>query len=226
MQKADHSGHRNRLREKYIEHGVEALAPHEVIEMLLFNAIPYRNTNDIAKNLLDRFGSLSAVMDASIEMLMQAGLTRNQAAFLKLVPDVARLYTLDKYDNRSKVVDLSTVGAYIADRFIGLEEEEHVFLLLVDKKMKEVYSGMLSKGSFNASEISIRKLMALSLNYSAMGVILAHNHPSGFAIPSREDYAATLKIRDSLRLVGVELLDHFIIADHEAVSMRESGLFD
>ena len=75
--KADHSGHRDRLRNKYVENGVESLAQHEVLEMLLYNAIPYRNTNDVAKNLIDHFGSLSAVFDASREALTENGLTRN-----------------------------------------------------------------------------------------------------------------------------------------------------
>ena len=226
MQKADHSGHRNRLREKYIQFGVEALAPHEVIEMLLYNAIPYRNTNDIAKNLLDRFGSLSAVLDASIEMLMEAGLTRNQAAFLKLIPDVTRLYMLDKHDNPAKIIDSSTLGAYFIDKFIGMDHEEHVLVLLLDEKMKEVYSGVLSKGTFKASDISIRRLLGLALNYGAAGVVLAHNHPSGIALPSQEDYRATLRIEAALRLVGVELIDHYIVADNDCVSLKESGVLD
>ena len=226
MEKADHSGHRNRLREKYLNYGIEALAPHEVIEMLLFNAIPYRNTNDIAKNLIDRFGSFSAVLDATMEMLMEAGLTRNQAAFLKLVPDVTRLYMLDKHDNPSKIMDPDTISTYIADKFIGLGKEEHVFILLLDKKMKEVYSGILSKGSFNASEISTRRIMNLALNYGAVGVVLAHNHPSGLALPSQADYRATVQLQESLKLIGVRLLDHYIVADSEVVSMYDSGLMD
>lgn len=223
MQKADHSGHRNRLREKYIEHGVEALAPHEVLEMLLFNAIPYRNTNDIAKILLDRFGSLSAVFDATLDQLTEAGLTRNQAAFLKLIPDVTRLYALDKYDNPSKIIDLQRLPGYICDLFIGHESEEHVIFLLMDKKMKETYCGVVAKGDFSASAISMRKIIGLALNYGAAAAVLAHNHPSGFAIPSAEDYKATLQIRDSLRQIGVELLDHYVVADGDCVSMRDNG---
>ena len=226
MQKADHSGHRDRLRAKYAEHGVEALAPHEVIEMLLYNAIPYRNTNDIAKNLLDRFGSLSAVMDASLQMLTDAGLTRNQALFLKLIPDVSRLYMRDKHENPGKVIDTDLLGDYIRNRFIGLMEEEHVFLLLVDIKMKEVFSGVISDGAFGCSLIPTRRILTLALNYGAAGAVIAHNHPSGLALPSREDCKATQSIRKSLQGIGVELLDHYIVADDECVSFRLSGLME
>ena len=226
MNKADHSGHRDRLRAKYLENGAESLAPHEIIEMLLFNAVPYRNTNDIAKSLLDRFGSLSGVMDASIEQLIEAGLTRNQAAFLKLIPDVTRLYMIDKSSRPEHIVSWEALPGVIMNRFIGLMDTEHVYLLLVDKKMKEVYSGMLTKGSFNASEVSIRRIVDLALRHGAVGAVLAHNHPSGLAMPSPEDTASTDVIRRSLRLVGVRLLDHYIVADGECVSMRDSGLFD
>lgn len=226
MQKTDHSGHRDRLREKYLNFGIEALAPHEVIELLLFYAVPYRNTNDIAKNLYDRFGSLSAVLDASMDMLTEAGLTRNQATFLKLIPDVTRRYMIDKHDNPSKIVDLADVPARLVDLYIGTDHEEMVYIIVVDEKMKEVYSGVLAKGKFNAGEISIRRIMNLVLNYGAAGVVLAHNHPSGVAMPSQEDYYATDRIRKSLRLIGVELLDHFIVADHMVVSMRDSDMFD
>lgn len=226
MQKTDHSGHRDRLREKYLNFGIEALAPHEVIELLLFYAVPYRNTNDIAKNLYDRFGSLSAVLDASMDMLTEAGLTRNQATFLKLIPDVTRRYMIDKHDNPSKIVDLADVPARLVDLYIGTDHEERVYIIVVDEKMKEVYSGVLAKGKFNAGEISIRRIMNLVLNYGAAGVVLAHNHPSGVAMPSQEDYYATDRIRKSLRLIGVELLDHFIVADHMVVSMRDSDMFD
>lgn len=226
MNKADHSGHRDRLRTKYLENGVESLAPHEVIELLLYNAVPYRDTNNMAKSLLDRFGSLGAVMDASLEMLMQAGLTRNQALFLKLIPDVTRLYMLDSSKDHEKIIDLDTVPAYLQKQFIGRMNGETVFLILVDKKMKEVYSGVLSKGSFNASEISLRRLVSLALNHNAVGAILAHNHPSGFAMPSPEDYAATVTIAKSLNMVGVQLLDHFILSDGECVSMNASHMLD
>ena len=225
MQKADHSGHRNRLREKYIEHGIEALAPHEVIEMLLFNAVPYRNTNDIAKILLDRFGSLSAVFDASIEQLMNAGLTKNQAAFLKMIPDVTRLYAMDRYDNPSKIVDFEKLPSYIINLFIGYENEERVILLLLDKKMKELYCGVVAEGTFNNAAISIRKIISLALNYGAVAAVLAHNHPSGFALPSQSDYKTTIKIRDSLSNIGVDLIDHYVVADGDCVSMHENGLF-
>lgn len=222
MQKADHTGHRARLKEKYITGGIEVLQPHEVMEMLLYYAVPQRNTNDMAKNLLDRFGSISAVLDAGMDMLMSAGLTEHQALLLKLIPDVTRLYLLDKHSNRDKVLTYDNLPAYVMDKFVGFDEES-ILLILTDKKGKELYSGMISRGDFNSANVSLRNIVSLAVNYRASIAFLAHNHPSGVAIPSVEDISVTRSVSQALEMVGVKLLDHFIVADRDCVSLAQSG---
>ncbi|MBQ3264963.1 MAG: RadC family protein [Ruminococcus sp.] len=224
MQKADHSGHRVRMKKKLAEHGLDAFEPHEVLEILLYYAIPQRNTNDIAKNLIDRYGSFSAVLDAPLDSLIKFGLTEHQALYLKMIPDVTRLYMLDKYHNADKVLDSENIARYIIDKFIGYEEKEHVLLILMDKKGKEVYSGMIARGDFHSANISVREIVTLALNYGAVSAILAHSHPSGYAMPSREDVMVTRDLKKALALVKVELVDHFIVADHDCVSLAESEL--
>lgn len=224
MQKADHSGHRARMKKKLREQGIDAFEPHEVLEILLYYAIPQRNTNDIAKNLIDLYGSLSAVLDASLDSLKNAGLTEHQALYLKLFPGVTRLYMTDKYENPEKTLNFGNIPGLILNKFIGFEETENVFLLLMDKKGKEVYSGMIAHGDFDSATISIRQIVELAINYGATSVVLAHSHPSGIALPSKEDVLTTRDLKDALRLVNVILLDHFIVADHDCVSMAESGV--
>ena len=224
VQKADHRGHRARMKKKLKEQGMDVFEPHEVLEIMLYYAIPQRNTNDIAKNLIDRFGSFSAVLDAPIDMLCRAGLTEHQALYLKMIPDVTRLYMLDKYSNADKVLDSERFVSYIIDKFVGYEETEHVLLLLMDAKGKEIYSGMIAHGDFLAANISIREIVTLALNYGAASAILAHSHPSGFALPSQEDVLTTQAVQQALSLVNVMLVDHFIIADHDCVSLAESGI--
>lgn len=224
MQKADHSGHRARMKKKLLAQGLDAFEPHEVLEILLYYAIPQRNTNDIAKNLIDRYGSLSAVFDAPVDSLKNAGLTEHQALYLKLFPGVTRIYMTDKYDNPDKVLDYSRIAEYISDRFIGYEEEEHVLLILLDTKGKVVYSGMIAHGDFSSANVSVRNIVTLAINYSATAAVLAHSHPSGFALPSREDLYFTKSLKEALSFVKVTLLDHFIVADHDCVSMAESGI--
>ncbi|MBQ9680416.1 MAG: RadC family protein [Ruminococcus sp.] len=226
MPKADHSGHRARMKKKLAEHGLDVFEPHEVLEILLYYAIPQRNTNDIAKNLIDHFGSLSAVFDASMESLQSAGLTEHQAMLIKLIPGVSRVYLSDKHRNRNKVINSNNIVDYIIDRYIGYEETENVLLLLLDKKGKEVYCGMIAHGDFDSADISFRNIVSLALNYGATAAFLAHSHPSGVALPSPNDVYATLALKDALGLVGVTLVDHFIVADHDCVSLAECGLLD
>ena len=224
MQKADHSGHRARMKKKLLEQGLDAFEPHEVLEILLYYAIPQRNTNDIAKNLLGKFGSVSAVFDASLEALTDAGLTQHQAVYLKLFPDVTRLYLMDKYENPDKIFDFVCAPQYIIDKFIGYEKEENFLLILIDKKGKEVFSGMIGNGDLDSSNVSVRKIVSLALNYSAYSAFIAHNHPSGIAIPSKEDIYVTRDIKNALELVGVSLIDHYIVADHDCVSLADCGI--
>lgn len=224
MQKADHSGHRARMKKKLLEHGLDAFEPHEVLEILLYYAIPQRNTNDIAKNLIDCFGSISSVLDASMDALKGAGLTEHQAIYLKMMPEITRMYMLDKYENPKKVVNYDELAAYIMDKFIGFEEKENVFLMLMDKKGKEVYSGMIAHGDFDGADFSVRDIVMLALNYGAVSAVLAHSHPSGVALPSQADVTATRNVKKALDLVNITLLDHYIVADHDCVSMAESGL--
>ena len=224
MQKADHSGHRSRMKKKLMQSGFDHMEPHEVLEILLYYAIPQRNTNHIAKNLIDRFGSISAVFDASVDMLKSAGLTEHQALYLTMFPDIARIYLVDKYENQDKIIDYDNITGFIRDRFIGLEEQENVLLILIDKKGKLVYSGIISQGDFNSASISIREIVTLAINYAATSAFIAHSHPSGLALPSKEDVLVTRDLKKALKLVGIHLLDHFIVADHECVSLAESGL--
>ncbi len=222
MQKADHSGHRARMREKYLKSGLDVFAPHEILELMLYYAIPYKNTNDIAKNLISRFGSLDSVLDAPVDSLVEAGLTENQAIYLKLFPDITRIYYRAKYDSDDGPIDFDNLPDYISRRFIGLTSQERVLLILLDVKGKEVFSGFINEGNFEATRLSVRSIVRLAMNYGAVTAILAHNHPSGVALPSKDDINTTIYLREALSLVDVNLIDHFIVANEECISMAQS----
>ena len=224
MQKADHSGHRARMREKYLKSGLDVFAPHEILELMLFYAIPYKNTNDIAKNLISRFGSFDGVLDAPIDSLVDAGLTENQAIYLKLFPDVTRIYYRAKVDSDDGPIDFDKLPDAISRRFIGNTSQERVLLILLDVKGKEVFSGFINEGNFEATRLSVRSIVRLAMNYGASTAIIAHNHPSGVALPSKEDVLTTLHLRDALSLVDVNLIDHFIVANEECISLAQSGM--
>ncbi len=214
------------MREKYLKSGLEVFAPHEILELLLYYAIPYKNTNEIAGALIRRFGSLASVLDAPIDALKEAGLTENQAVFLKLIPDVTRAYYTAKYENDQGPLNFDSLPDYIFRKFIGYSARERVLLILADVKGREVFCGFISEGGFETIQMSIRDIVRLAMNYGAASAIVAHNHPSGVALPSAEDLKATLRLREALALVEIELLDHFIVANEECISFAQSGLFD
>lgn len=220
---SEHSGHRQRMRKKFIENGLDIFEMHEVLELLLFYAVPMKNTSILAHRLLNEFGSLSAVFDSPIDVLMDFGLTETQAVFLKLMPGISRLYLEDKHNNTKKIINPDSVGEYIIGKFIG-REEENVLALLLDAKGKEVYCGIISKGSINSTNVPIRKIVDLAMRYNAKSVILAHNHPSGVALPSKEDIDTTINVKNALELIGVMLVDHYIVADNDCVSLALSGI--
>jgi DNA repair protein RadC len=220
-----HNGHRNRLRKKFLDNSFDGLETHEILELMLYYAIPRKDTNPIAHNLIDSFGSISAVFDAPIDKLKEQGISENCAIYLKLIPQICRTYMEDKHNNSDKIIDIDNIGENLKYKFIG-RDYEAVSLLLLDSKHKEVFCGIVSKGSVSACEIYVRKVIELAVQYNAKFAVLAHNHPSGVALPSNADILTTKKVYNALRLIDVVLIDHIIVADNDYVSLKDSGFMN
>lgn len=220
-----HNGHRDRLRKKFLDNSFDSLEIHEVLELMLYYAIPRKDTNPIAHRLIDSFGSISAVFDAPIDKLKEQGISENCAIYLKLMPQICRIYMEDKHNNADKIIDIDNIGEKLKHKFVG-RDYEAVVLLLLDSKHKEVFCGVISKGSVSACEVYVRKIIELAVQYNAKFAVLSHNHPSGLALPSNADIATTKKVYQALRLIDVVLIDHIIVADDDYVSLKESGFMD
>lgn len=219
-----HVGHRNRLRKKFLDNGLDGFETHEILELMLYYAIPRKDTNPIAHKLLDSFGSISAILDAPIDLLKEQGLSENCAIYLKMASQVCRVYMEDKHNNKDKIVDTDELGDKLKDKFLG-RDYEAVVLLLLDSKYKEVFCGVINKGSVSASEVYIRKIIELAVLYNSKFAVLAHNHPSGIALPSGADIVTTKRVHQALELIDVRLIDHIIVADDDYVSLNDSGFF-
>ena len=217
-----HDGHREKMRRRFLEAGLDSFAEHEALEMLLFYAIPRRDTNALAHQLMDHFGSLDAVLSAPVEELMRMdGIGENAAVLLKLVPRVMQKARLSA--NRETIINSTEkAGDYLLERFRG-EKNEVIYQLCLDKKGKLLSCRKLNEGGADSSELNIRRLVENALLVSASAVILSHNHPSGIALPSSEDYTTTERVQAALNMVGVALVDHIIVADDDFVSMADSG---
>lgn len=218
-----HDGHRQRLIQRFLEEDLDNFEPHNVLELLLFYAIPRKDTNELAHVLIDTFGSLKGVFDAPYEELIKvAGIGPNTAALLKLVPSLTRTYYSS--DARSVILDTSEKsGEYFLPYYIG-QTEEVVRLACLDAGGKVISNQILHRGSANAAEVNMRKIVNIALRNNAMGVILAHNHPGGLPLPSEEDVATTKSIREALMPMGILLMDHIIVAGQDYVSMARSGI--
>ena len=219
-----HSGHRQRLKDQFLAYGMDPIHDVNVLELVLFYAIPRQDTNPIAHRLLNTFGSLAAVFDATPEELMErGGLSKNAATLIKLIPAAARRQQLSRSSCHQLLDSTQKCGDYLVPFFFGATQEE-VYLLGLDAKCKVLGCVKLSTGSVNSAGLSIRKVVECALNMKASSVVLAHNHTSGIAVPSQEDIRTTHSISHALDLVGVYLADHVVVADEDYVSMAESGL--
>ena len=221
-----HKGHRERLKLRFLESGLDSFTDVQALELLLFYAIPQKDTNPIAHALLERFGSLSQVLDAPLEALKKVpGISDHAATLLRLATELARFYQVDTARRTEVLTSLDACGAYLVPRFFG-RKVETVFLLCLDAKCKVLCCREIGEGSVNAASISVRKVVEAALSANATTVVLAHNHPSGIASPSHEDYAATDRARNALETIGVALADHIIVADGDFVSLAESGYLE
>ena len=219
-----HEGHRERMRRQMKTSGMDSLSDVQVLEVALYYAIARRDTNEIAHALLRRFGSLSGVLEAPrAELLKIDGVGESAADLLLLFIQMERRHLMDRAGRETILDTTYKCAQYLMPRFIG-EQEEVVYLLCLDAKCKALDCSLIHRGAVNMTAISVRKIVKAALDHNATSVAVAHNHPSGLALPSREDRATTLALKAALDAVDVVLVDHVIVADEDFVSLADDGL--
>ena len=227
MSEAIHRDHRKRMKARFAAQGLDGLNDHEALELLLYFAIPRKDTNPIAHRLMRTFGTLHGVLDASPEALRSVdGVGEASSMLLVLLRDMMRRYAMDKAEKDLRGAALTTtelLGHYLLPWFIGVAEERMI-ALATDSKGKVLGAEEMSRGITRATDVSIRKLVEFAIRYQASSVIIAHNHPGGLALPSHDDMATTRRIREMLERLSIGLRDHIIVAGDDYVSMRDSGM--
>ena len=219
-----HEGHRSRLKQRFAEHGERVFDDHQLLELMLFYAVPQGDVNPLAHRLINHFGSFAAVLDAKPEELRKVkGVGDHTALFLSMFPQVLRRYMASKSGNEELICSTADAGEFLLPYFFGARNET-AFLLCLDAKGKVLSCRFLAEGSLDRVGLNSRQVVETALENRASSVILAHNHISGLATPSEADVALTLALRPLLRSLGIHLLDHLIIADGDFVSMAQSGL--
>lgn len=218
-----HDGHRNRLKNRFLNEGLTNFEDHNVLELLLFYSIPRSDTNEIAHELLNKFGSLHGVFEAGMEDLMSInGISRHSAVLIKMIPELFVVYGRDKVRDIQKINSSDDAKQFFIPRFYGKVREE-VQIVLLDDKMNIIKWVKIYEGSVNSANVPIRKIVEIAIENRATNVIIAHNHPTGLILPSKDDLRATAKAREALALVDIKLLDHVIVSDNEAASLKDSG---
>lgn len=219
-----HEGHRQRMKQRYAETGLNGFSDHNVLEMLLFYAIPRKDTNLIAHALINHFGSYEAVLEADREELLQVdGVSEHTATLISLVTQMNKRYLENKSIEKRRISGSEDAGSFFAAKF-AYEVNESAYAMLLDDKQRILSCQKLSQGIVDGTEISIQSLCQLALKYRAKKVIVSHNHPSGVLMPSAEDAQCTRMIKNALKVIDVELLDHIIVAGENYISLDRYGL--
>ena len=222
----DHKEHRQRVKKRFLGEGLDHFDEIHALELLLFFGKPQGDTNKLAHLLLNHFGSLHQVLTASPEQLMQVnGVGEHIAILLALVKGISQKYLIDKERFRAPLNTMEDCGNYLMDFFVG-RRDETVVLLCLDARRVPLACRIVSEGSVNTAEVSVRKVVEAALAVNATTAVLAHNHPSGLAIPSMEDIVTTRRMGMALDAVGVILEDHIVVAGRDYVSLRDSNYYD
>ena len=221
-----HDGHRARIKKQFLETDLSSFEEHQVLEFILFYAVPRGDVNPLAHTLIKKFGSFAAVLEAPIsELLKVPGVGENTATLLSMLPQLSRYYLMSKTSREVILNSTHDAGEYLVPRFFG-EQEEVVYLLCLDAKGKILSCKCLFRGNVNSTAVSVRKIIETAILCNAVSVIIAHNHTSGIALASKEDKSTTARIFSALETVGIRLLDHIIVADDDYVSLADSGFFN
>ncbi|MBR1658749.1 MAG: hypothetical protein IJ705_00325 [Oscillospiraceae bacterium] len=221
-EKSVHAGHRQRQKQKYLRHGLSNFTDIEAIELLLYYAVPQKDTNGMAHALLERFGSFRGVLEADWQDVVELkGVKENAAILLTLVRELNRRYYSYGRTIGEQLRSVDDVGRYMK-KFFCYETEEKVVMLSLDGMGFVLAEHELKEGTPDRVALPYRIIVDFALRDHAARIVLAHNHLDHIAIPSNADIVSTEHLNQALRLIDVELLDHIVIADDDFVSIRES----
>ncbi len=219
-----HQGHRNRMRQEVLkQNDFDALHDHRLLELLLFGAIPRKDTNPIAHELLKTFGSVAGVLDADVKDLAKVnGMTQNAAILIKTIMPLARRYQNSKFKKGYSFENIDEMGNYLIQKHLGLKNETFIVTCL-DVAGKLIVSEVVNNGAADAVEVSLREIVGCIFKHNSPCVIISHNHNGENALPSNEDIKMTIELSQALSQLQIRLLDHIIIAGNDYVSLRQSA---
>lgn len=218
-----HDGHRQRMRERFRQNGLEGFSAHEVLELLLFYTRSRGNVNPLAHELLTTFGSLRGVLQASADQLMTVdGVGEETATFLSMLVPLFRRYELCLCEETTRLRYYKDVETYCCALMTGLNKER-LYVISISAQMQVLGHCIVGSGDLTQVMAYPRLVVEAALNHNAFGIILCHNHPGGDAHPSTGDIAVTRALEPTLAKLDIALMDHIIVANGHAYSMVRAG---
>lgn len=221
-----HGGHRNRLKQAFLRDGLEGMYPHNALELLLFFAIPRVDTNDVAHELISKFGSLVGVFDASYEELKSVkGVGDNAAMLIKLIPQMYAKYAESAYSGKS-FTDIKDIMIFFMTQFWGVNVEK-LRLVCFDDRMKIRKNLIISSGGSSSVRIDVKAIVEAAIASGCSTCAIAHNHPLSDCRPSDEDISITRRLQRFLGELGITLVDHVVVGMDGAfgiISAKYAGL--
>jgi DNA repair protein RadC len=218
-------GHRERLRARFMEAGAQALADYEMLELVLFRAVPRRDVKPLAKDLLLKFGSFAEVISAPPARLAEVGgLGEAAITELKIVQAAAHRLAKGQVKNRTGLSSWAAVIDYVRTAQ-AFAEKEQFRILFLDKKNQLIADEVLQEGTVDHTPVYPREVVKRALELSATALILVHNHPSGDPTPSQADVEMTRQVVQVARTLGIQVLDHVIVGKDGHASLKGLKLF-
>ena len=212
------------MLDRFLGYGADSLADHELLEMYLYYCIQRRNTNEIAHKMIDRFGSLDGVFNASVDELTEIEYISDRGAVLiKLMKEMARRCKMEHARDEYCFDTMDKLGRFLTSLFYGRQEEQ-LYLLLFDGKMRMIDCLMLSGGGVNSVGACMRTMVEKTVQTKAANVVLAHNHPSGLLVPSREDIVMTRDAESVLRCIDAKLVAHVIVSGSRYAPIEQGSV--
>ena len=220
-----HKGHRDKVKKRYYESGLSGMPDHNILELLLFFGIPQKDTNGIAHELIETFGSFSGVLEASkTELQSVKGMTENAACLLSLFLPVYKRYVKDLNKKKRKFESAKDIADYIRPFFLDTQNER-IYVMCFDLYDKMIACRVVSDGDRASCYLDLAKLASIVLEVKAKKIVLVHNHPNGTLLPSGDDVKITELARDMLLYFDIQLKDHIIITDKSFSTMAGSPYF-
>lgn len=215
-----HSGHRERLKKRFLETGFSGFNEHQIMELLLFYAYPRVDTNNKAHELINKFGSIPGIFNASYDELTKNGLlTESAAVLIKIILGIIPIYSSTQ-SKGMEYNDSAKLKTLFEPHFIGLDHEE-LHLACLDSQLRLIDYQVISRGGLTSSNIDVRRLVEVALAAKSSNVAIAHNHPNAPSKPSSEDIHFTRNLNMVLRFMNINMTDHIIVGEKGSFSVRD-----